>query len=145
MDEAPLGAPQPPHRGLAELGEVRHGAVSEPVPDASLGQAEPLGERSEQRRLAGTGLADDGEHLARPQVEVDVAAAVAVAVPVARATHLKQGLRVVHAVTSSMLATHVLTPTDSASVRAAAARSQWSVSEQTNIDAPLSSVMTSSR
>src|ERR1700743_2633253 len=126
----PAVRPRTPTPGLAEFGEVRHRAVSEPVPDASLGQAEPLGERAEQRRLAGTGLADDGEHLTRPQVEVDVAAAVAGAVPVARAPAPKQGLRVVHAVTSSMLAASASsTPADSASGKAEAARSQWSVSE----------------
>ncbi len=151
VDEAPVGAEQEAALGLGEGEDVAGDPVTHPVEDASVGRFELAGEELQQRRLAGTRFTDHGEDLAGEEVEADVAAAEAGAVELGQALGGQQ--RGVHVHRAVHVDAHSAAPAIAAGASPSRAprwpsarrSSQWSVSEQTNMRPPASSVMTSSR
>jgi hypothetical protein len=80
VHEAPVRAHEEAALGLAHAGKIAHPAVAHPVLDGAGSRHQAGGEAVEQRRLAGAGFADDGQHFAGPEIEGDVLAADAGAV-----------------------------------------------------------------
>src|SRR6202008_1302646 len=87
VDEAPVGPRQAPALGLGEREHVHHAAVAAPDLPAAAAGRQPAAQAGQHRRLARARLADDAEHLARPEVEADVAAADPLAVVAREAPH----------------------------------------------------------
>src|SRR5262249_30744416 len=75
VDDAPVGAGELAERRLRHAQHVDDPAVALPELDGASRGLEPPREAAEQRRLTRARFADDAEHLARPQIEPDVAAA----------------------------------------------------------------------
>ena len=74
VDDAPVGAREPPQRRLGQPQQVHHGPVALRELDAPAARREPTREAPEQRGLSRARFAHDPQHLARPEVEADVEA-----------------------------------------------------------------------
>ncbi|ENN84500.1 hypothetical protein RHSP_72583 [Rhizobium freirei PRF 81] len=74
MHEAPVGPHQEPALGLVHAEEVTIGLVAHMIFDAACRRQQSRRNAVEQRRLAGAGFADDGQHFAGPKLEGHVPA-----------------------------------------------------------------------
>src|SRR6202008_653047 len=90
MDEAQVMTDAPATLGRAGRGEVDDTAVARRVADLAGRGRQTAGDAAEQRRLARARFADDAQHLARPQLEGDVAAGETRAEALAQAPHREQ-------------------------------------------------------
>ena len=102
VDEAPVGAHQEAALRLAHAVEIAKRAVAHAVGDRAGGRHHPGRDAVEQRRLARAGLADHGQHLARPQLEGDILAADARAIEFGERIDAEKGFvdRLAHRVRS---------------------------------------------
>ncbi len=87
---APVGAEQQPAFRVPQRGEVVDGAIAQPIADPARGGRELRREELQQRGLARSGLADHRHHLAREEIERDVAAAELAPVPLGKTLGLQQ-------------------------------------------------------
>ena len=90
VDQSPFAAQQGAPLRFGEGAEVEDGVVAAAIEDFAAVGVDLAGEAVEQGGLARTGLADDAENLAGPEIKGDVAAAQRVAVVLGEVANRKQ-------------------------------------------------------
>ena len=141
VDEAQFGTQQTAALGFIQAVDIQYLAVSCRVVDIPGGRFQTAGKHVQQRALAGAGFAHDAEDFPGPQIQRNVLAADAAAVTPRQLAGGKDGIKIgiqeAHGYFSSLGAAVPPCP--------ATRRAQLSVSEQTNMRVPASSMTISSR
>ena len=141
MDKAQFGPQQTATMGFIQAVDIQHTAVSCRVMDMAGRGFQTAGKHVQQRALAGSGFSHDAEDFPGPQIQRNVPAADAAAVTPRQLAGGEDGIEIgiqkAHGYFSSLEAAGPPCP--------ATRRAQLSVSEQTNMRVPASSMTISSR
>ena len=141
MDKAQLGTQQAAAMGFIKAVDIQHAAVGRRVMDMTGGRFQTAGKHVQQRTFPGSGFSHDAKDFPGPQIQRNVPAADAAAVtprqPAGGKDGIKIGIQEAHGYFSSLEAAAPPCP--------ATRRAQLSVSEQTNMRVPASSMTISSR
>src|SRR5262245_20168938 len=92
MHVAPIGAKEETALRLAQRCKIARRSVAHAIKHAAARRRELRGEKLQQRRFAGAGFSDHGDHLAGIKRKRNVAAAELLAVPFAQAFGAKKRL-----------------------------------------------------